>query len=102
MDGLGTALTMLVTTPIVPAAIVGLVWGMVGGAIPGISSSIAMALILPLTFTLSPVSGIVILAATYIGSEYGASIPAILIRTPASGSAPPAGGGRHEMKPKGR
>jgi putative tricarboxylic transport membrane protein len=102
MDGLATAFTMLVTTPIVPAAIVGLVWGMVGGAIPGISSSIAMALILPLTFTLSPVSGIVILAATYIGSEYGASIPAILIRTPASGSAAATVVDGYEMKRQGR
>ena len=102
MDDLARAFTMLVTATIAPAANVGLVWGMVGGAIPGISSSIAMALILPLTFTLSPVSGIVILAATYIGSEYGASIPAILIRTPASGSAAATVIDGYEMKRQGR
>jgi putative tricarboxylic transport membrane protein len=75
---------------------------MVGGAIPGISSSIAMALILPLTFTMDPVSAVVILATTYIGSEYGASIPAILIRTPGSGSAAATVLDGYEMKRQGR
>src|SRR5918992_2614696 len=102
MDGLGTALTMLVTTPIVPAAIVGLVWGMVGGAIPGISSSIAMALLLPFTYTVDPASAIVLLAAAYIGAEYGGSIPAILIRTPGTNAAAATVVDGYEMKRQGR
>jgi putative tricarboxylic transport membrane protein len=102
MDDLTKALTMLVATPLVPAALAGLLWGTIGGAVPGISSSIAMALILPLTFTLDPASGVVVLAATYIGSEYGGSIPAILIRTPGSGSAAATVIDGYEMKRQGR
>ena len=93
---------MLVTTPVVPAALAGLVWGIIGGALPGISASITMALILPLTFTLDPVSAVVLLASTYIGAEYGGSIPAILIRTPGTNSAAATVIDGYEMKRQGR
>jgi putative tricarboxylic transport membrane protein len=102
MDDFAQALRMLVTTPIVPAAMAGLIWGMIGGALPGISASITMALILPLTYTLDPVSAIVLLAATYIGAEYGGSIPAILIRTPGTNSAAATVIDGYEMKRQGR
>jgi TctA family transporter len=58
-----------------------------GGALPGISPSIAMALLLPLTYGMDPVTAIVLLASVYVGAEYGGSIPAILIRTPGTNSA---------------
>jgi len=83
IDTLLQIMTMVVTTPVVPAAIGGLVWGMMGGACPGLSASITMALLLPFTYTLPPMPAIVMLATCYIGAEYGGSIPAILIRTPA-------------------
>ena len=65
----------------------GVAWGILGGALPGISPSIAMALLLPLTYDMQPLHAIVLLAATYVGAEYGGSIPAILIRTPGTNSA---------------
>src|SRR5690606_37362559 len=68
-------------------AFAGVAWGILGGALPGISPSITMALLLPLTYSLDPISAIVLLAATYVGAEYGGSIPAILIRTPGTNSA---------------
>jgi putative tricarboxylic transport membrane protein len=69
------------------AAVVGVLWGMCGGALPGISTAIAMSLVLPFTYGMDPSAALVLLGAIYIGSEYGGSIPAILIRTPASGSS---------------
>jgi putative tricarboxylic transport membrane protein len=102
VDSFAQALTMLATTPIVPAALAGLVWGIIGGALPGISASITMALILPLTFTLDPVSAVVLLASVYIGAEYGGSIPAILIRTPGTNSAAATIIDGYEMKRQGR
>jgi putative tricarboxylic transport membrane protein len=96
------ALIMVFTTPLVPAALAGLVWGIIGGALPGISASITMALILPLTYTLDPMPAIVLLAATYIGAEYGGSIPAILIRTPGTNSAAATVIDGYEMKRQGR
>jgi putative tricarboxylic transport membrane protein len=102
MEDLSRALTLLVTTPLVPVAIAGLIWGIVGGALPGISASITMALILPLTYTLDPMSAIVLLASVYIGAEYGGSIPAILIRTPGTNSAAATVIDGYEMNKQGR
>src|SRR5258705_5584570 len=87
MEEFTRAVTMLVTTPVVPAAIGGLIWGMLGGATPGTPASITMALLLPFTYTLEPMPAIVMLATCYIGAEYGGSIPAILIRTPGTNAA---------------
>lgn len=70
-----------------PAAFAGVIWGIIGGALPGISPSIAMALLLPFTYGMDPVTAIVLLAAVYVGAEYGGSIPAILIKTPGTNSA---------------
>ncbi len=60
----------------------GVLWGIVGGALPGITGSIAMALLLPLTFNMDPSVALMMLAGVYIGAMYGSSITAILIRTP--------------------
>lgn len=87
MDGLSTAWTMLTTTPAIFAAIGGVAWGIIGGALPGISPSIALALLLPFTYGMDPITAIVLLGATYVGAEYGGSIPAILINTPGTNAA---------------
>ncbi|WP_435257647.1 tripartite tricarboxylate transporter permease [Thioclava sp. FR2] len=72
---------------VIVAAFIGVTCGILGGALPGISPSITMALLLPFTYTMDPTAAIVMLAATYIGAEYGGSIPAILIRTPDTNAA---------------
>jgi putative tricarboxylic transport membrane protein len=102
IDTLLQIMTMVVTTPVVPAAIGGLVWGMMGGACPGLSASITMALLLPFTYTLPPMPAIVMLATCYIGAEYGGSIPAILIRTPGTNAAAATVLDGYEMNRQGR
>lgn len=102
MDAFAHALQLMVTTPLVPAALAGLVWGICGGAMPGLSASVTMSLVLPFTYTLDPMSAIVLLAAVYIGAEYGGSIPAILIRTPGTNSAAATVIDGYEMKLAGR
>ncbi|QFR34935.1 tripartite tricarboxylate transporter permease [Ancylobacter sp. TS-1] len=87
---------------IIVAAFAGCLWGMLGGSLPGISTSIAMALLLPFTFDLNPSTAMVLLASVYVGAEYGGSIPAILIRTPASGSAAATVFDGYEMHRQGR
>ncbi|MGF1627896.1 MAG: tripartite tricarboxylate transporter permease [Kiloniellaceae bacterium] len=102
MEGLGYAWQALTTTPAVFAAMGGVVWGILGGALPGISPSIAMALLLPFTYTMEPIPAIVMLAATYVGAEYGGSIPAILIRTPGTNAAAATAIDGYEMQKQGR
>lgn len=67
--------------------LLGVAWGIIGGAMPGISGSIAMALLLPLTFGMDPAVALMMLAGIYIGAMYGGSITAILIRTPGTPGA---------------
>ncbi len=87
MDALLHALNHLASVSIIVAAFGGVLWGILGGALPGISPSIAMALLLPFTVGMDPTTALVLLAAVYVGAEYGGSIPAILIRTPGTNSA---------------
>ena len=66
----------------------GLVLGIIVGAIPGLSATVAIALLVPITFYINPISSISFLIGIYKGGIYGASIPAILINTPgAAGSS---------------
>jgi putative tricarboxylic transport membrane protein len=102
MEGLSYAWQALTTTPAVFAAMGGVVWGILGGALPGISPSITMALLLPFTYTMEPITAIVLLASTYVGAEYGGSIPAILIRTPGTNAAAATAIDGYEMQKQGR
>src|SRR5688572_14336440 len=87
---------------IIPAACGGVVWGILGGALPGISPSITMALLLPFTYGMDPTVAIVMLASTYVGAEYGGSIPAILLRTPGTNAAAATVADGYAMKQQGR
>lgn len=62
--------------------LVGTIGGMVVGALPGLSATMAVALLIPVTFTMEPAAGIIMLASVYTSAIYGGSITAILIHTP--------------------
>lgn len=64
------------------ALFIGVGIGVIGGAIPGMSATMAVALTLPFTFTMQPITGILLLLGVYKGGIFGGSIPAILIKTP--------------------
>ena len=102
MEALASAIHALTSGWAIPAAFLGVLWGIFGGALPGISPSIAMALLLPLTYGMEPVSAIVLLASVYVGAEYGGSIPAILIRTPGTNAAAATVLDGYEMARQGR
>ena len=102
MEGLSIFLQTLLNGPVLLAAAGGVAWGILGGALPGISPSIAMALLLPLTYSMDPTVAIVLLASTYVGAEYGGSIPAILIRTPGTNAAAATVIDGYEMHRQGR
>ena len=65
----------------------GVVVGVTVGALPGLSSPMAVALLLPFTIGLDPVPAIAMLASLYCAGTFGGSITAILINAP---GAPPA------------
>ncbi len=61
--------------------------GIFVGAMPGLSATMAIALLLPVTFGMDPAAGISMLASLYMGAMYGGSISAILLRTPGTPAA---------------
>ena len=63
-------------------AIAGVIVGTLIGALPGVGPASGVALLLPLTFGMSPTSAIILLAALYAGSMYGGTITSVLINTP--------------------
>ena len=60
----------------------GLCFGTLFGAIPGLTATMGIALVIPLTFTMPPITAFAALLGAYKGGVYGGSIPAILINTP--------------------
>ena len=76
--------------------------GMVLGSIPGLTATMAIALIVPMTFTLPPVVSIGMLVGAYKGGCFGGSIPAILLNTPGTPAAAATSLDGHEMAKKGQ
>ena len=64
------------------AIVIGTVAGVVIGAMPGLTATMAVGLLVPFTYTMDPVLGLMLLGAIYAGAMYGGSIPAILLNTP--------------------
>lgn len=65
----------------------GLFLGMFVGALPGFTTLMAMAILLPFSFFLDPLFGIPFLIGVYKGGIFGGSIPAILVSMPGTGAA---------------
>lgn len=69
------------------AILIGVTIGMFIGAMPGLSATMAIALLLPLTYSFRPETGLALLASLYLAAMYGGSIAAILLRTPGTPAA---------------
>ena len=65
----------------------GVMTGIIIGSIPGLTTTMGMAIFVPLTFFMPPLIGIPFLIGIYKGGIFGGSIPAILISTPGTGAA---------------
>ena len=61
---------------------IGCVAGTIVGVLPGIGPTAAIALLLPTTFSLNPISAIIMLSGIAYGSAYGGSTTSILVNVP--------------------
>jgi putative tricarboxylic transport membrane protein len=68
-------------------ALVGVVLGTIVGALPGLSATMAVAVLAPFTFTMDPAAGLIALGAIYTGAIYVGAYAAILVNTPGTPSA---------------
>lgn len=78
LGGLGVVLQ----PPTLLAIAVGSFAGFLVGILPGLSASGGVALLLPFTYALSPVTALALLTSLYTSAEYGGSVTAIAINTP--------------------
>jgi putative tricarboxylic transport membrane protein len=69
------------------ALIMGSFMGIIIGAIPGLTATMGIALLVPFTFGMNPITGIVMLLGIYTGAIYGGGIASILIKTPGTPAA---------------
>lgn len=69
------------------AIVAGSIIGIIFGSIPGLTYSMALALVLPMTFTLDTAAAIGMLLGTYIGGMTGGSVSAILLGIPGTPSS---------------
>ncbi len=83
------------------AMVSGSVLGIICGAIPGVTATMAVALVLPATFVLSPATGLAMLLAVYVGATYGGSISAILLNIPGTPASMMTGVDGHAMAKQG-
>lgn len=82
---------------------IGLILGVIVGCIPGLSVTLGIILLLPLTYSFSsPDTAIISLMAVYIGGMYGGSISAILLNTPGTNSAIATTFDGHPLAKKGK
>jgi putative tricarboxylic transport membrane protein len=69
------------------ALFLGSFFGIIIGAIPGLTATMGIALLVPFTFGMTPITGIVMLLGIYTGAIYGGGIASILIKTPGTPAA---------------
>ncbi len=87
MDAFLAALPLVLDPAVLLAISVGTVVGLIFGAIPGLTYTMALSLVLPLTFGAPAMPAIAMLVGTYIGGMTGGSVSAILIGVPGTPSA---------------
>ena len=67
--------------------VIGIIIGIIFGAIPGLSATTAIVLCLPMTYTMTPVQGMALLIALFVGGISGGLISAIMLRIPGTASS---------------
>lgn len=86
-DALFQGLLTVLTPENLLFALIGCVLGMLVGVLPGFGPAAAVSLLIPVTFTLSPTTAIIMLAAILYGAAFGGTITAVLLRIPGEASS---------------
>jgi putative tricarboxylic transport membrane protein len=82
--------------------LIGVILGTLIGVLPGIGATATIAMLLPITFQLEPVSSLIMLAGIYYGAQYGGSTTAILINMPGESSSAVTAIDGYQMARRGR
>ena len=82
--------------------LIGVLLGTLIGVLPGIGPVATIAMLLPITFSLSPITALIMLAGIYYGAQYGGSTSAILVNLPGESSSVVTCLDGYQMARKGR
>lgn len=82
IDNLGTALALVCQWSVLVVIIVSALYGTLVGAIPGLTATMAVALLVPITFYMSDVQAIAAIVTAVACSIFAGDIPSVLIRIP--------------------
>src|SRR3979490_2373086 len=86
-DNLAMGFGVALTPANLMYSFIGCVLGTLIGVLPGIGPVATIAMLLPATFALPPVSALIMLAGIYYGAQYGGSTTAILVNLPGESSS---------------
>ncbi|MBJ3774878.1 tripartite tricarboxylate transporter permease [Acuticoccus mangrovi] len=101
-DSILAALPAVLSPSVIAAMVFGTIVGIAVGALPGLSATMGIAVLIPLTFAMSPLVALGMIAGIYNGAMYGGSIPAILLRIPGTPAGIATVFDGHEMARQGR
>jgi len=87
IEAVGAAFQEIFTVKIILMIIAGLFGGLMTGALPGLTATMAVALLVPFTFAMTPTEGLIVLGAIYMACIYGGAFSAILVNTPGTPSS---------------
>src|SRR5215210_8076783 len=102
LGGLVTGFSVILTPENLYLCFLGSLIGTLVGVLPGVGPLAALALLLPVTFTLSPISGLVMLASIFYGAMYGGSTTSVLLNIPGEAASVVTCLDGHQMARQGR
>jgi len=97
MENILLGLTTAISPANLLACLLGTCLGIAFGAMPGLSATIGIAVLIPVSYGMEPATGLILLAGVYVGATYGGSISAILVNTPGTPSAAATSWDGHPM-----
>jgi TctA family transporter len=102
LDNLGLGFATALSPLNLIYCFIGVLLGTAVGVLPGLGPMATIAMLLPLTFSLPPISALIMLAGIYYGAQYGGSTTAILINLPGESSSVVTAIDGYQMARKGR
>ncbi|WP_029032319.1 tripartite tricarboxylate transporter permease [Salinarimonas rosea] len=102
LDHILAAAPLVFSPSVMLAMLFGTAVGIAVGALPGLSATLGIAVLIPLTFSMTPLVALGMIAGIYNGAMYGGSIPAILLRIPGTPAAIATVFDGHEMAKQGK
>ena len=102
LANIGIGLSVSLTPLNLLYCLIGVFLGTLIGVLPGLGPTATIAMLLPVTFTLPPVSALIMLAGIYYGSQYGGSTTSILVNLPGEAASVVTTLDSYQMERQGR